>query len=388
MKRAHLQQAIRAMPGISGAVAPQLAAGCRELFSAELAGAVDRVFITGCGDSHHAGVAAALAFRQFSGLQTVTAMPAMGFARYEATYLPPPGDGLSLVIGISISGEVSRTAEALELAALAGAKTLAITVNPGGALAQAAELTLPLNLQPVTGIPDDVILPGAGSYIVSLLALYQIALRLGLLRGRLTEATWLEHQGELVEIADSMNQTIAACDDPAVDLVSAWADAGHFVYCGSGPNFGTALFSAAKLLEASGDVANAQDMEEWAHLDYFGRDPATPTLLISAADRDGDRASEIAVAARAIGRRLAIISPAGSALSTACELPERLSYAGHPRECYSPLVSCLPGLLIAAHRSTLLDEPYFRGFGGGRSVEGGGGISRIRTSHRVHQLRP
>jgi glucosamine--fructose-6-phosphate aminotransferase (isomerizing) len=30
-----------------------------------------------------------------------------------------------------------------------------------------------------------------------------------------------------------------------------------------------------------------------------------------------------------------------------------------------------------------LGEPYFRGFGGGRSIEGGGGISRIRTSELV-----
>jgi glucosamine--fructose-6-phosphate aminotransferase (isomerizing) len=312
----------------------------------------------------------------------------MRFARYEASHLAPLGSGLALVIGISVSGAVSRTVEALQLAALAGARTLAITANPTGDLARAADLTMPLSPTSAASTPKGMILPGSGSYVVSLLALYQIALQLGLLRGRLTEASWLELQQELGVIFEAMSQTIASCDEAAAALVDAWVEASHFVYCGSGPNHGTALFSAAKLLEASGDIAVAQDMEEWAHLDYFGRDPAAPTLLISAADRDGDRASEIAVAARAIGRRLAIIAPAGSALSTACEPSGRLSYASRARECFSPLLSCLPGLLIAAHRSKALGEPYFRGFGGGRSVEGGGGISRIRSSQRIHKLRP
>ncbi|MBE0686222.1 MAG: hypothetical protein IH585_09495, partial [Anaerolineaceae bacterium] len=31
----------------------------------------------------------------------------------------------------------------------------------------------------------------------------------------------------------------------------------------------------------------------------------------------------------------------------------------------------------------LLSEPYFRNFSGGRSKEGGGGISRIRTSETL-----
>jgi hypothetical protein len=31
-------------------------------------------------------------------------------------------------------------------------------------------------------------------------------------------------------------------------------------------------------------------------------------------------------------------------------------------------------------------EPYFRAFAGGRNVEGGVGISRIRTSHRSRKL--
>jgi glucosamine--fructose-6-phosphate aminotransferase (isomerizing) len=56
--------------------------------------------------------------------------------------------------------------------------------------------------------------------------------------------------------------------------------------------------------------------------------------------------------------------------------------AGPVRECFSPLLTCLPGLLFAAYRAALLDEPYFRNFEGGRNVKGGGGISKIQTSQQ------
>jgi glutamine---fructose-6-phosphate transaminase (isomerizing) len=55
-------------------------------------------------------------------------------------------------------------------------------------------------------------------------------------------------------------------------------------------------------------------------------------------------------------------------------LPENLP------EMFSPLLSAIPGSLFAAYRAAVLDEPFFRNFEGGRNPEGGGGISRIRTS--------
>lgn len=46
-----------------------------------------------------------------------------------------------------------------------------------------------------------------------------------------------------------------------------------------------------------------------------------------------------------------------------------LNTAVPPRECFSPLLTCLPGTLFAAYRAEQLGEPYFRGFRGGRSRE-------------------
>jgi glucosamine--fructose-6-phosphate aminotransferase (isomerizing) len=119
-------------------------------------------------------------------------------------------------------------------------------------------------------------------------------------------------------------------------------------------------------------------------LQYFGRERKTPTFLISAGERDLDRANEIAIAARTIGRPLAVIAPVGKIDSEAHDL--FFALPNPIRECFSPLVTSLPGLLFAAYRAQILAEPYFRDFEDGRSIEGGGGISRIQTSRQWTEL--
>lgn len=346
---------------------------------------IQRVFIAGCGDSHFAGRAAELAFEQLAGLPCEP-MTAMQFSRYGVGYLPEPA-GSNLVLAISASGQVSRTIEALELARPQGATTVAITGNARSPLAQAAELTLLAAVPPLAEDEAELVVPGLRSYLASLLALYLCAIQLGEGRGRLSQGEAEGLRQELTGAADWIEQTIALNGETAAQLADAWNDADYHVFCGAGPNYGTALFGAAKLLEASGDPAVGQETEEWAHLEYFGRHAPTPTFLISAGGWDEDRALEVATAAKGIGRRVAVIAPVGSGLSETMDKDAVLGVVGSLRECFSPLVLCIPAALYAAARADLLNEPYFRAFGGGRNPEGGGGISRIRSSGRIQQPR-
>ena len=76
----------------------------------------------------------------------------------------------------------------------------------------------------------------------------------------------------------------------------------NFVFVGDGPNYATALFSAAKVIEAAGRHAMGQDTEEWAHLQYFVNvDPATPTFIISPDGRGHGRAAELVEVMRGSG---------------------------------------------------------------------------------------
>jgi glucosamine--fructose-6-phosphate aminotransferase (isomerizing) len=342
---------------------------------------IERLVLTGCGDSHHAALCSELAFEALAGLPSAV-LTALQFSRYNVYCQSPQ----TAVVGISVSGEVARTIEALATARSQHLATIAITATAGSRLDEAADCRI-LSTTTTFPEPSGTVTPGVRTFITSLLCLYLAAIRLGELGGQIDTAQADALRQELRSMAEAVEQTIEAASPIAQALVQAWADASDFVFVGGGPNFGSALYCAAKILEASGDSAVGQDTEEWAHLQYFARETGTPTILISAGKADASRMAEIAAAARAIGRRIAIITPAGK---LARLLPDSISRPAGiftlpdgGREMFSPLVTVIPGMLLAATRAEQLGEPFFRGFGGGRSIVEGGGASRIRTSQML-----
>lgn len=385
MERSPLHQQVDTLPDLTREMVDSLVEAAAAALPPLACRDLERVYITGCGDSHHAAVASELAFEQLAGVACYP-MTAMSFGRYKASTLPAAGRGGNLLLAVSVSGQASRTVEAMRLGRLAGATGVAITGNRGSPLASEAETVLETMVPPLPDEMRGMIVPGSRSYMASLLALYLCAVHIGQQRGHLSKKQGNGLRRELAGMADLMEETIAGSERGALEAAAAWADADQFVFCGSGPNYGTAMFSAAKLLEASGDGVTAQDMEEWAHLQYFARQRTTPTFLISGGGRDESRAAEVAAAAAAIGRRVAAIAPAGSALSKSADVGAALPVAPGAPEAFSPMLTCLPGILFAAYRAQVINEPYFRDFGGGRSVEGGGGISRIRSSAQLDQL--
>jgi glucosamine--fructose-6-phosphate aminotransferase (isomerizing) len=188
-------------------------------------------------------------------------------------------------------------------------------------------------------------------------------------------------------ISERISKTINLAEDGAKKAAADWQEADYFVFCGAGPNYGSACYSAAKILEASGTAAFGQDLEEWAHLQYFDRNQKVPTIVLSADGWDGDRVAEIVVAAETVGCDAALIAPSGSSMINKVGQVRILQVDGPINEAISPLFTTIPGMLLAAYHSQYMGEKYFRGFGGGRSLEGGGGISRIQSSHRQTTLR-
>lgn len=338
---------------------------------------VKRIYLTGCGDSHHASIGSEMAFEHIAGIPT-EALPSLQFARYTVDTIPHTEPGTNIVIGTSVSGEVSRTLEALLLARQAGATTIAMTATPGSRIGKAVDIMVNTT-QPPFQDPPGMLIPGVRSYVANQIGLLLTAIRIGEVRGHIASSEAEAFRKEIGALGDAAEKTIESTDQAACKLARDWKDSQEFVFVGSGPNYASALFSAAKMLEASGDPAMGQDTEEWAHLQYFARSVKTPTFLISAGGRDLSRVEEISVAARTIGRRIAAVVPA-SATGVIAQADIVLPLAEGMREMFSPVITAIPGSLFAAYRSDNIGEPFFRGFGGGRSEENGGGISRIRTS--------
>ncbi len=314
---------------------------------------VKRIVITGCGDSHMAGIAAELAFEQIAGIPTEP-MRAMKSGRYAAPYRLSHYPHNPLVIGISVSGTVSRTREAVGLFSKQNLPTVAITGNPDSPLAQAADKVIDCT------IPEFPFAPGVRSYRMSLLALYLLAIRLGEVQDRFSQDEAKILRQNLLNTADAIEATIEAVDEKSFELAQAAADEKSFVYIGDGPNFGTALFGAAKAIEAAGVHAMGQESEEWAHLQYFTTvETSTPTFLISPGYRGHNRVGELMPPLKKIGRITVAIVPDGDQL-IASKADWVFPVLGDIPEAFTPMVYPVATELFAAHLSDVIGEPFFR----------------------------
>jgi glutamine---fructose-6-phosphate transaminase (isomerizing) len=350
-----LRDHVYSLPSLVRERLPVYEAAAEAAINTALVEPTRRLHAIGCGDSFFASLAAELAFEQF-GAAAFEPANAMTFSRYTMPHLRGASNA---VLGVSVSGGVSRTVEGVQRARQRGVPTLAITSAATTPIGRVADRVL------VTQVPDlptaqGALVPGLRSFAASLLMLWCVAARIGELAGRDASALC----NGLRELPDHLTVALARADGWASDLATQTIPDGHYIFVGSGPAQAIAQFGAAKMLEAAGDHAQAVDVEEWAHLQYFSKRRDTPTIVLgSEVGADRGRRDEVLTAMRATGVEPAI-------WLASADVPEWLS----------PMVLALPVALLAAHRASLIGEPSFRNFGGGRSIEGGGGISRIRTS--------
>ena len=305
------------------------------------------VYTAGCGDSFYAGLACEMAFLRFCKLP-VKALPAMQFSRYEVEHLATP----AIFFGISNSGNVARTVEAVMMAKDVGADTIAVTGNENGNVAAAADAVLALPI-PAMGRS-----PGIRSYTVQLLTLLLCALRLGEIRQVLSDAEADRWRQRLRDVAACMEATIRANDEAAKQLVERIGDETDWVFLGSGPNYATALFCAAKLIESCGVHAWAQELEEWGHIQFFNRQQQTPTCLIIPPGRSVDRALELLPYVKRVGRYTMAVTHYSQALSAA-QVDTIFSIPQSVAEVFSPFVYRLVGELIAYYLAEYKAAQFF-----------------------------
>jgi len=323
---------IRAQPDyLRGGAAATLHAAAADL----LLRVPSRVYLVGCGDSHYAGLATRFAFERWSGVPT-EALESLEFSRYAVHSAPPD----ALVIAVSNSGRVVRTVECARVAGERGIASLGLTYNPASPLADAANMLLPWTYQDV-GFG-----PGTLSYLASLVGLYAVAVRLGQLSGRLDDRAGRGILEAIAASGDDVAATIDANAQLSTQVASTLTGDGLVCIVGGGPNYATALFGMAKFIEAAGYPAVGQELEEWAHEQYFCTRAGTSTFVLAPSGASTDRAREQLQAVRDMdGQAIAICAPDDAATRDLADavLPVQL-----PRdELLSPLVTPLPLELVA-----------------------------------------
>lgn len=330
----HLKGAILRQPEIVAELLANLQGQVRNGLDPEIARALRKGYITGCGDSYFAGVAAELAFHEFAGIDTHP-VEALNFSRYLASYAPTD----SVLIAISNSGMVSRTIEAARRAR-EHMSVWAFTDSPKSPLATTANWMLS------PGIPS---MPTGGtgtiSYLASLLALYTTAILLGRLRDVLRDSEVEELMNALKMSAGQIEATL----DLNQDATRAYAEAlpvNTLYFVGGGPNLGTAMYGAAKVMEALSLNGVAVELEEWAHLEFHTTGPDTYYVLVAPPGGAYDRALEQAQGIIDSGGRLAVVVDKDDTdLAERAEVVFRVD--GPKQEAFTPLVYCVPLQLLA-----------------------------------------
>jgi glucosamine--fructose-6-phosphate aminotransferase (isomerizing) len=294
-----------------------------------------RIYLVGCGDSHYAGLATRLTFERWSGIPT-EALESLEFSRYIVDYAPAG----SWVVCVSNSGRVARTRECAMFARQHGLFPVAVTFDPDSPLAQLCDATLTYRYTDV-GFG-----PGTLSYLASLVSLYVIALRAGELSGKLDQVASQHWLTAIQQQSATLEATIDACEAPTAALGKQCAMQTPIQIIGAGPNYGTALFGMAKFIEAARISAVGQELEEWAHEQYFCTGPGTVTIVLAPRGASSSRAREQLQAVRDMrGLAVTICSPDDIETTTLADII--FPVPGSIDEILTPIAYCVPLELFA-----------------------------------------
>ncbi len=273
-----------------------------------------RVVLTGSGDSYFAPLALEYAARLHLKC-FVRVLPALEAARY---WLFEPSD---LLVAISVSGEAIRTVEAARAAHKAGSFVFAITANETSSLAKTSDASL---VMPFRSRSRKT--PHTTDYATTLLAL-----------ATTFEALAGSHFQVLETLAAMVANSLEALEGPCREIAHICAKNERFYFLGSGPNFGTAGYGAAKFWEAGGLMALPFEFEEAAHGPQLLLDPGDPVFAIAPTGQSLGRALEVVEGLREIGVNIFAIADNLGAFANVRVLPIPVL-----AEEWSPFITCLP----------------------------------------------
>ncbi|MEA5050765.1 MAG: SIS domain-containing protein [Oscillospiraceae bacterium] len=335
------------------------------------------IIITGCGDSWLAGLAVKPVFESFSGV-AVNVMRCVEFSRFLSGKMLGYSPNTPLVIGISVSGAVSRTAEALARATKHNANTIAITDNPESPVGKAARHIVPLHL------PEGVEYgPGANSYNGILVILLAIALRIGRAKNRISCDDYEDMKQAISDYANDVQKVMPAFEERAFELAKTWKDLRAIDFIGDYADYATAYFGSAKVIETYGGYTTYDDSEDWCHINYFLSEPETVGRVVIANKNTPSfgRLQETLQTIRQLKSPCIVVTDADKS-----EFPPEFEVFTVPAPRYAwldPLMQHFPLDLLAGSIAGLLGIPQFRTDMAEFDIKGVTDGARIRGSEIV-----
>ena len=306
---------------------------------------INRIVITGCGTSWHAGLIGEYMMEELARLPTEVEYAS------EFRYRNPIVDERTLVIGISQSGETADTLAALREAKRRGARTLGLVNVVGSTIAREVDGGIYLHAGPEIGVAS------TKAFTSQIAALALLTLKMGRLRA-LSILQGREVVRALARLPEQVERVLAKA--PAVEqLAERLVRASNVLYLGRGYNFPVALEGALKLKEISYIHAEGYPAAEMKHGAIALIDDLMPVVFIAPRDAVYQKVlSNVEEVKARGGRVIAILTEGDTGLARLAdhrvEIPETL-------DLLTPVLSVLPLQLlayyIAVRRGCDVDQP-------------------------------
>jgi len=306
---------------------------------------VNRMVVTACGTSWHAGLVGE------HQIEALARIPVEVEYASELRYRNPPMDPNTLVFAITQSGETADTLAALREMRRKGFPTLAICNVVGSTIAQEADGGVYLHAGPEIGVASTKAFTSQ-CVVLALLALYFGRLR------HLSFEAGLRILRELEELPDHVARALAT-DAQVRQIALKYAECENFLYLGRQFNFPTALEGALKLKEISYIHAEGYPAAEMKHGPIALVDSRTPSVFLMPRDAVYDKVMSNLQEIKARG---------GPVIAVVCEGDRQAARVADDvieipavAEYLQPIVSIIPLQLLAYHmavaRGCDVDKP-------------------------------
>ena len=298
---------------------------------------IDRIVLTACGTSWHAGLVGEYLIEEFA------RVPVEVEYASELRYRNPPLSDRTMVFAITQSGETADTLAAMRECKRKGLPTLAICNTVGSTIAREADGGVYLHAGPEIGVASTKAFTSQVT-VLALLALYF---------GRMRHLSYQAGQriiAHLRAMPDVVARTLE-CHAAVQQIAERYAGMHNFLYLGRLYNFPVALEGALKLKEISYIHAEGYPAAEMKHGPIALIDEQTPSVFV--VPRCGVYSKVISNMEEIKARRGPIIAVACEGDDKAADLADDVIFVPEVEEYLQPIVTSIPLQLLAYHIALL-----------------------------------
>ena len=302
--------------------------------------------IAACGTSWHAGLAGKYM------IERLARVPVEVDYASEFRYRNPLIGENEMTLVITQSGETADTIAAQRECKARGAKTIAICNVVGAMIAREADGTIYTHAGPEIGVAS------TKAFTAQLVALFLLALRLGQIRGTVTDEESVKLAQELSRLP-GMLETVLSRDEETDELARIYQRVQDFLFLGRGIHFPIALEGALKLKEISYIHAEGYSAAEMKHGPIALIDAQTPTVFLVPQDAMYDKTmANLAMIRARQGPIIALATEGDKAIK---KVANDVIYLPPSLDLLNPILASVPLQLFAYHiavaRGCDVDKP-------------------------------